>query len=529
MRRFKLSADSPALGASHVVPSLLDVCGEVVDVGLLSVREGGAIIAYNRRFAQLCALPQRGFERGTLAELVEWLVQQRDELSRAISSLLSSAVTSSAVTSSAVSSSAVSSSAVTSSAVSSSAVTSNGEITSSDGRALEWRRVAVSDEQGHTWAFRDVSETRQMAAALLDAASWLRMLEVHTEGVLLELDAEAQIVGLWGPSRQFFNEPDAVLQGKTLVEAIPGAEGTALDARVRLALSSAIRQDYECCIEVGGAQRVLSTSAMPMPSSKPAAARVTLMIRDVTERAHMQAKLLQVERLASVGLLAAGVAHEINNPLAYVLLNLERVRAGLGLLGDGRHAALLAELATAIEMSIEGASRVRTIVGDLKRFSHPDDNLQLPADVHRSIDFAIAMAEPALQGRAKLTRDYGALPAVCASEARLSQIFLNLIINAAHCLPEAGRARREIRVVTRTHPGGEALIEIHDTGLGISGAALRQVFEPFYTTKPPGMGTGLGLTICQDIARTLGGRIEVESAVGRGSVFRVALPASLAS
>jgi signal transduction histidine kinase len=268
---------------------------------------------------------------------------------------------------------------------------------------------------------------------------------------------------------------------------------------------------------------------MLMLAAEPAAPHVTLMIRDVTERAHMQAKLLQVERLASVGLLAAGVAHEINNPLAYVLLNLERVRAGLGLLGGSHHTALLAELATAIEMSIEGASRVRTIVGDLKRFSHPDDNLQLPADVHRSIDFAIAMAEPAVQSRAKLTRDYGALPAVCASEARLSQIFLNLIINAAHALPEAGRGRGEIRVVTRTAPNGEALIEVHDTGLGISGSALRQVFEPFYTTKPPGTGTGLGLAICQDIARTLGGRIEVESTEGRGSVFRVALPASVLS
>jgi two-component system, NtrC family, sensor kinase len=496
MRGFKVNANFAAqpLAAQHVPSSLLDAYGEVVDVGLLSVREDGAVIAYNRRFAHLCALPQRGLERGTLAEIVEWLLQQRDDLSRVISGLLSSEPSAS------------------------------GEVTSSDGRALEWRRVAISGGQGYTWAFRDVSETRQMAAALLDAAGWLRMLEAHTEGVLLELDEEARIVGLWGPSRQFFDEPDAVLQGKTLVEAIAGEEGTALDARVRLVLSSATRQDYECCIEVGGAQRVLSTSAMLMLGAEPAPPHVTLMIRDVTERAHMQAKLLQVERLASVGLLAAGVAHEINNPLAYVLLNLERIRAGIGLLGGSQHAVLLAELATAIDMSIEGASRVRGIVRDLKRFSHPDDNLQLPVDVHRSIDFAIAMAEPALQSRAKLTRDYGALPTVRASEARLSQIFLNLIINAAHALPEAGGARGDIRVVTRTDPSGEAIIEIHDTGLGISGAALRQVFEPFYTTKPPGMGTGLGLTISHDIVRTLGGRIEVESMEGRGSIFRVALP-----
>jgi signal transduction histidine kinase len=133
------------------------------------------------------------------------------------------------------------------------------------------------------------------------------------------------------------------------------------------------------------------------------------------------------------------------------------------------------------------------------------------------------MAEPELQSHAKLTRNYEPLPLVRASEARLSQIFLNLIINAAHALPVEG-ARGEIRVVTRTDPSGHAVIEVHDTGLGISSAALRRVFEPFYTTKRPDVGTGLGLTICRDIVVALGGRIEVESSEGRGSVFRVVLP-----
>jgi signal transduction histidine kinase len=150
-------------------------------------------------------------------------------------------------------------------------------------------------------------------------------------------------------------------------------------------------------------------------------------------------------------------------------------------------------------------------------------------DVHRSLDFAIAMAEPELQGHARLTRDYGALPAVRGSEARLSQIFLNLIINAAHALHDAGHGRGQINVVTRTHPTGEAMIEVHDTGRGISSAALRHLFEPFYTTKPPGLGTGLGLTICRDIVRSLGGRIEVDSKEGRGSIFRVVLPPAVLS
>jgi signal transduction histidine kinase len=500
MRGFKLDAGVPAQDADarDAPNALTDAYAEVVGVGVLSLRSDGTLIACNRQFAQLCdlppsELPPRGLACNSLVTLVERLVKHADERTRAIGKLLASESGSS------------------------------GEIVSSDGRTLEWRRVGLADDRGQVWAFADVSETRQMAAALVDAAGWLRMLEAHTDGVLVELDADARIVGLWGPSREFFDAPDTVLQGKTLIEAIAGAEGAALDARVRSALSSATRQDYECCVERNGTSRVLSTSAVLMPSDT-APPHVTLMIRDVTERAHTQAKLLQVERLASIGLLAAGVAHEINNPLTYVLLNLERVRSNMARLGGGAEtAALLSEIRTAIEMSVEGASRVQTIVRELTRFSRPDEHRLLPVDVHRSLDFAIAMAEPELQSRAKLTREYEPLPLVRASEARLSQIFLNLIINAAHALPDDG-GRSEIRVVTRTGPGGQAVIEIHDTGRGMSSAALKRLFEPFYTTKPPGLGTGLGLTICHDIVASLGGQIEVESNEGRGSVFRVVLP-----
>lgn len=474
--------------------AIADAYAEVVDVGLLALDPVGVITTHNQRFARLCDLPAPGFARRTLAELVGWLLQ-RDELSVAIAQLLASEH----------------------------GRVSAGEIVTSDGRAVRWRRALVDGDQGSVWSLRDTSEERQMAAALVDAAGWLRMLEAHTDGVLLELDAEARIVGLWGPSQRFFDVPDGVLQGKTLLDAIPGPEGLALDARVRHVLASSFRQDYECCLDVAGTKRVVSTSAVLMRLEEEEPLRVTLMMRDVTERAHVQAKLLQVERLASVGLLAAGVAHEINNPLAYLLLNLQRVRSRLKFSGTVREEAR-EEIESALDMSIEGGSRVQAIVQDLKRFSHPDHDELLPVDVHRSLDFAIAMAEPELQGHARLTRDYGALPAVRGSEARLSQIFLNLIINAAHALHEAGHGRGQISVVTRTHPTGGAMIEVHDTGRGISSAALRHVFEPFYTTKPPGLGTGLGLTICRDIVRSLGGRIEVDSQEGYGSVFRVVLP-----
>ena len=118
------------------------------------------------------------------------------------------------------------------------------------------------------------------------------------------------------------------------------------------------------------------------------------------------------------------------------------------------------------------------------------------------------------------------MPAVHANEARLGQVFLNLLVNAAHAIPEGAASAQEIRLVTRTHPAtGEVLIEVHDTGSGIPEALRGRILEPFFTTKPLGMGTGLGLSISQDIVRSLGGRLEFESELGQGTVFRVVLPA----
>jgi two-component system, NtrC family, sensor kinase len=480
-----------------VARAFVDALAEAAGVASLALHADGSLLAYSSDFMRLCEVPAHVLERGTLSALSEWLRAQHDEALLAIADLLTHPPAGARGD-------------------------THGELHASAGRTLEWRRVTLHDGHGCVWVFTDVSERRQMAAALVDAASWLRMLEAHTDGVLLELDAGARIVGLWGHGHAFFDQPDAALQGKSLIDVVPGREGAALDARVRRVLDSGRREEYEYSVDVRGEPRVLTASAVLMPGGDDGAQqRVTLMLRDVTERAHMQAELLQVERLATVGVLAAGMAHEINNPLAYVLLNLQRLRSWLEL-GSAPSPAQLEELSAAIEMSIEGASRVQAIVRDLNQFSRPDENRLLPVDARRPLEFALAMAEPQLSARATVTRDFGALPLVRASETRLSQIFLNLIINAAHAIE--GSERSEIRVVTRTGPKGHAVVEVHDSGRGIAPEALRHIFEPFYSTKTPGMGTGLGLTICHDIVTSLGGSIEVESSEGYGSIFRVLLP-----
>jgi PAS domain S-box-containing protein len=252
-------------------------------------------------------------------------------------------------------------------------------------------------------------------------------------------------------------------------------------------------------------------------------------VRDLTEHRQMQARLLRADRMASLGTLAAGVAHEINNPLAYTLANLDyletnvlpRLQPADSVAGELRE--LLAE-------ARGGAARVRDIVRQLRMFSRVDEDARpVPVDVHSVVETAISMAMNELKHRARLVRDYGGGEPLRAeaNEGRLGQVILNLLVNAAHAIPEGDVERNEIRVVTRLRGTG-VRIEVQDTGMGIPPENLERVFEPFFTTKPTGLGTGLGLSICQGIITGFGGRMGVESQVGKGSTFWVQLRATQA-
>ncbi|NVJ09280.1 response regulator [Myxococcus sp. AM001] len=244
-----------------------------------------------------------------------------------------------------------------------------------------------------------------------------------------------------------------------------------------------------------------------------------------------QAQLVQTGRLAAVGQLAAGVGHEINNPLAYIVSNLEHASEEADALArelDGTRdvGARLKDVNQALREALLGADRVRRIVQDLKMFSRPDDEKQGPVELHAVLDSAVKIAMGELRPRAKLVRDYGDVPRVEGNEARLAQVFLNLLINAAQALPEGQAASNEVRLVTRRGPDGRVVAEVRDSGSGISPELLGRIFDPFYTTKPVGVGTGLGLSLCHAYLTAMGGTIAVDSEAGRGSVFRVTLRAA---
>jgi PAS domain S-box-containing protein len=259
---------------------------------------------------------------------------------------------------------------------------------------------------------------------------------------------------------------------------------------------------------------------------------VITIIRDVGEQRRLQSRMLLADRLATVGTLAVGVAHEINNPLSWVVGN-------LGLLADefdnqvrmreqpGHDPAAVASSRARVRELLgraqEGTERVRRIVRDLVRFGRSDDGEGQPVDVHGLLDSAIEIADVQLRHRARLSRDYRSTHYVRGSEARLGQVFLNLLVNAAQAIEPGAPRQNYVSISTRDLDDGRVEVAITDTGCGMPEHVAKRIFEPFFTTKPAGEGTGIGLAISNDIVASFGGEILVESEIGRGTTFRVRL------
>jgi PAS domain S-box-containing protein len=248
--------------------------------------------------------------------------------------------------------------------------------------------------------------------------------------------------------------------------------------------------------------------------------------RDVTERVKTQAQLMFSDRMASIGALAAGVAHEINNPLMATVANLEFATDHVQVLAEKYGSAELGPLLELLRDASGGAECVRTIVRDLKIFSRAEEDNRGLVDVERVLESSLRMARNEIRHRAELVREYTAVPQVEANESRLGQVFLNLIVNAAQALPDGFANAHRITVRTRLDGLGRVVVDVEDTGPGIPTELLPRLFTPFFTTKPRGVGTGLGLSICRRIVTSFGGEIDVDSVVGRGTLFSVALPPS---
>lgn len=227
---------------------------------------------------------------------------------------------------------------------------------------------------------------------------------------------------------------------------------------------------------------------------------------------------------ASVQLLASGVAHHVNNPLSYVTTNLELIIEELRQMDAASMAVRTAECMQMASEARHGAERIRATVRGLMSLNRDGEERHAVIDVQRAIEASIRSTADFVLRRSRVARDYGPVPPVEGDEARLSQVFVNLLVNAAHAIPEGNAEGNEIRVVTSTDAAGQAVVEFLDTGPGIPESVLPRIFDPFFTTKPVGVGTGLGLSICHAIVSNLGGQIAAANLPGGGAVLRVVLP-----
>jgi len=242
--------------------------------------------------------------------------------------------------------------------------------------------------------------------------------------------------------------------------------------------------------------------------------------RDVSERKELTARMMKMDRMITIGTLAAGVGHEINNPLTVVI---ENVRLAIERLEAMRDLEGVEEVLESLEEARLGARRVGLVTRDLKTFSHTDETGRETIQVEDLVESATSLVWNELRHRARLVKDMEPGLHVSANRALLGQVFLNLLLNAAHAIEE-GRADRNSIRIRSWQRDDSVLVEFTDTGVGIPPVVRDRIFEPFYTTKPIGQGTGLGLSICREIVEAHGGEVLLQSEVGRGSTFTVVLP-----
>lgn len=378
-----------------------------------------------------------------------------------------------------------------------------------------------ADELQHELS-RQVEERTAALAGALEQVSrgeerYRTLADASSEAVIV-LDGETVVdvnrayVTLCQPAGDVIGRPVREAMGARIAPADVGSMAPLLagertgPVEVRIERPDGTTADVELRLIIGAGQR-----------------RVVLG-RDVTAQKELRSQLLRADRLAAMGTLAAGTAHEINNPLTFVVNNAELLREMLdsGTVDVAEAQALLADITS-------GGQRIRTIVRDLMALVRDPGNGARSVDVCAVLDSSLAIASNRLRHRARIERRYAsALPPVIGNEVRLGQVFLNLLLNAADALPDGHADANLVVVEASLDDGGGVVVRVSDTGVGMTPAVRDRVFDPFFTSKDVGQGTGLGLSVSLGIITALGGRIEVTSEPGRGSVFAVHLRTAVA-
>ena len=418
----------------------------------------------------------------------------------------------------------------------------------------EEREVGFSRKDGtKLWALLKTSPIRDTGGACIGTLAmitdWTRhkhaeealrkseeqyreIVETATDGIL-KIDDAAMILFVNGRFAEMLGHEPREMIGMSLLDflnadaRVVAAPATRRGPRLKDAFDTTFRHK-------DGTEMSVNLLSTPLVDLEGQHAGHLVVVRDVTERNKLQSQLMVSDRMASLGTLAAGVAHEINNPLAAVIGNLDFIADGVKgrITGDstspgpgGESARFLKEIKASLDDAREAAGRVQFIVRDLKMFSRsPGDEPRGPVDVKSVMESSLRMAWNEIRHRGRLVKDYGHVPCVEGNEARLGQVFLNLLVNAAQALPEGDAEHNEVRVTTRLDGRARRRRGRRTPGRGFRPSILGRIFDAFFTTKAVGVGTGLGLAICQRIVTDMGGELTVRSEVARGATFRVSLP-----
>jgi two-component system cell cycle sensor histidine kinase/response regulator CckA len=406
-----------------------------------------------------------------------------------------------------------------------------------------WVRVSATpifDAQGkHSGGLAMVTDRTQYRVAeeaLRRSEEQYRQIVETTHDGIIACDQAALIVFVNRRFAELLGYEPREMVGRSLRDFMSGTGSREPGRSLAPSDAGAKRSRDGTCRHKDGTEVAVDIAESPVVDAKGRHVGTLTVVRDITESRKLQAQLMASDRMASMGTMAAGVAHEINNPLAALMGNLDCIAESLRDLSESnepresaedRKAWLLKELKSPLDDARSAAERVRSIVRDLKMLTRsPSEDSASKVDIETLMESSLRMASNEIRHRARLVKNYGRVPFVRANEARLGQVFMNLIVNAAQAMEEGNAQHNELSVRT-TVDGACVVIEVTDTGSGIPPENIPRVFDAFFTTKAVGIGTGLGLAICHRIVTDMAGELTVESTVGVGTTFRVSIPITL--
>jgi PAS domain S-box-containing protein len=381
----------------------------------------------------------------------------------------------------------------------------------------------------------------------------------NLNSALLVVDSSGKIVFCNPLAEIILGESERDLRGRSLWDWFPGIPPEEIHVARALANGERSKGGESQVTRADGSVVPIGISCAPVSNGQGEEPGAVAVFSDLTEIKQLQRQVLQTEKMASIGQLAAGVAHEINNPMGFIHANLYQMGEYLsdlrgawdsvealqkavarGEVQDIQEAAaqlaaasdeadiafVLSDLGKAIRESQEGSERIRHIVHDLRDFSHRDSEEQVLADINQCLDSTANIVWPMMKHLVLLEKEYHDLPEIYCFPMQLKQVFMNLMVNAYQSIEECcGDTGKMGRVWLRTELRGKGVaIVVTDTGVGIAPENLSRIFDPFFTTKKVGAGTGLGLSTCFNIVERHGGSLRVESTPGAETSFTVLLP-----